>query len=107
MNNRGITYLSGADEFFGANYGAAEVYTLSRAGYREDCPNAAKLFSQIRFTVAMENELMAKLADGADANEAAREWLAAHPDAIAPWLDGVTTLDGQPGLAAVTAALGG
>ena len=47
------------------------------------------------------------LDDGADAQDAAREWLAANPDAAAPWLDGVTTLDGQPGLEAVRSAVAG
>ena len=72
------------------------------------CPNAARLFSQLVFDVSMENQLMgAILDDGADAQDAAREWLAANPDAMGPWLDGVTTLDGQPGLDAVQAAVAG
>lgn len=107
MNNIGITYLSGADEFFGPNFGGAEVFTLARTGYREECPNAAKLFSQLRFTIEMENELMAALAEGTDANKAARDWLAKNPAVLEPWLAGVTTLDGQPGLEAVKAEIDG
>ena len=106
MNQMGITYLSGADEFFGPNYGGAEVYTLARAGYAAECPNAAKLFSQMQFTVEMENEMMAALAEGTDANKAAKAWLAKNPAVLEPWLAGVTTLDGQPGLAAVKAKIG-
>ncbi len=45
------------------------------------------------------------LNDGTDPREAAKAWLAAHPDAVAPWLDGVTTKDGGDAAAAVTAAL--
>lgn len=106
MNNMGITYLSGADEFFGPNYGGAEVYTLARTGYATECPNAAKLFSQLHFTVEMENEMMAALAEGTDPNKAAKAWLAKNPAVLEPWLAGVTTLDGQPGLAAVKAKIG-
>ncbi|WP_427023897.1 choline ABC transporter substrate-binding protein [Aureimonas ureilytica] len=106
MNNMGITYLSGADEFFGPNYGGAEVYTLARTGYASECPNAAKLFSQMHFTVEMENEMMAALAEGTDPNKAAKAWLAKNPAVLEPWLAGVTTLDGQPGLAAVKAKIG-
>ncbi len=106
MNNMGITYLSGADEFFGPNYGGAEVYTLARAGYAGECPNVAKLFSQMHFTVEMENEMMAALAEGTDPQKAAKSWLAEHPAVLEPWLAGVTTLDGQPGLAAVKAKIG-
>jgi glycine betaine/proline transport system substrate-binding protein len=40
------------------------------------------------------------------ANEAATEWLKANPDALTPWLEGVTTFDGGDALAAVKAALG-
>ena len=107
MNNMGITYLSGADEFFGKNYGAAEVFTLSRTGYAQECPNAAKFFSQLRFDVSMENEIMAALADGTDAKKAAKDWLAKNPATVEPWLASVTTLDGQPGLAAVKAEIEG
>ncbi|WP_019996781.1 choline ABC transporter substrate-binding protein [Aureimonas ureilytica] len=106
MNNMGITYLSGADEFFGPNYGGAEVYTLARTGYASECPNAAKLFSQMHFTVEMENEMMAALAEGTDPNKAAKAWLAKNPAVLEPWLAGITTLDGQPGLAAVKAKIG-
>jgi len=53
MNNMGLTYLSGADQFFGPNYGGAEVFTLARAGYAGECPNVAKLFEQVKFTVPM------------------------------------------------------
>lgn len=101
-----ITYLSGGDEIFGPNYGGAEVYTLARTGWPEECPNAARLFKQLTFTVDAENEMMnAILNEDQSPDEAATAWLKANPDAIGPWLDGVTTLDGQPGLEAVQAKL--
>ncbi|SCY84633.1 choline ABC transporter substrate-binding protein [Paracoccus tibetensis] len=103
-----ITYLSGGDAQFGPDFGGATVHTLARSAWTESCPNAARLFSQLVFDVPMENQLMGKiLDDGADAQEAAREWLAENPQAMEPWLDGVTTLDGQPGLEAVQAAVAG
>lgn len=102
-----ITYLSGGDAQFGADYGGATVHTLARDEWVEACPNAARLFSQMVFTVPMENTLMGHiLNDGMSGPEAADEWLSANPDAVGPWLDGVTTLDGQPGLDAVKAAIG-
>nr|WP_111299729.1 choline ABC transporter substrate-binding protein [Paracoccus saliphilus] len=103
-----ITYLSGGDAQFGPDYGGATVHTLARAEWAETCPNAARLFSQLVFDVPMENQLMGKiLDDGMSAEDAARNWIAANPQAIEPWLDGVTTLDGQPGLAAVQSAVKG
>ena len=101
-----MTYLSGGDEFFGPNYGGATVSTNTRAGYVTECPNTGKLLQNLVFTLPMENEIMgAILNDGTDPREAAKTWLAAHPDVIGPWLDGVTTKDGGDAKAAVEAAL--
>lgn len=108
MNTKlNIEYLTGGDDYFGPNYGGAEVYTLSRTGWAEQCPNAANFFKQLTFTVDMENELMDKiLNDGTEGKAAAKTWLKAHPDALDKWLDGVTTFKGEPGAAAVKAKLG-
>lgn len=108
MNTKlNIEYLAGGDDYFGPNYGGAEVYTLSRTGWAEQCPNAANFFKQLTFTVDMENELMDKiLNDGTEGKAAAKTWLKAHPDALDKWLDGVTTFKGEPGVAAVKAKLG-
>ncbi|WP_221931946.1 choline ABC transporter substrate-binding protein [Paracoccus sp. M683] len=101
-----ITYLSGGDEQFGPDFGGATVHTLARKDWAAACPNAAKLLAQMVFTIDMENQLMGKiLDDGESGEDAARDWLAANPDVMTPWLDGVTTLDGQPGLDALKAAI--
>ncbi|MFD1744715.1 choline ABC transporter substrate-binding protein [Rhizobium helianthi] len=101
-----ITYLSGGDAYFGANYGGAEVYTLARTGWSEKCPNAATVFRNMRFNIDMENELMGSILDGQDPKAAAKAWLKANPKTIEPWLSGATTLDGKPALPAVQSALG-
>ncbi|MDO1580749.1 choline ABC transporter substrate-binding protein [Rhizobium oryzicola] len=101
-----ITYLSGGDAYFGPNYGGAEVYTLARSGWPAKCPNAAALFKSMRFEIGMENELMGKILGGDDPKAAAKAWLKANPKTIEPWLAGVTTLDGKPGLPTVKTALG-
>ncbi len=107
MNERfKIAYLSGGDAYFGANYGGAEVYTLARTGWSAQCPNAAKLFHNLTFNIGMENSLMGSILGGESAKDAATAWLKAHPDALTPWLSGVTTIDGKPGLKAVKAAIG-
>jgi glycine betaine/proline transport system substrate-binding protein len=101
-----MAYLSGGDEVFGPNFGGATVFTNVRQGYLTECPNAGKLASNLKFTLQMENEIMgAILNDGKDAKIAAKEWLKAHPEAVGPWLEGVTTFDGGDANAAVTAAL--
>ncbi|MBT0778022.1 choline ABC transporter substrate-binding protein [Paracoccus sp. pheM1] len=101
-----ITYLSGGDEEFGPDYGGATVHTLARKEWAAACPNAARLFGQLVFSVEMENLLMGKILDeGMDPTQAAKGWIAENPDAVAAWLDGVTTLDGKPGAEAVMASV--
>jgi glycine betaine/proline transport system substrate-binding protein len=102
-----LEYLSGGDEYFGPNFGAAEVFTNVRAGYLQECPNAGKLVQNLKFTVETENEIMASILDkGMSGDDAAAAWLKANPGALDAWLAGVTTLDGQDGLAAVKSSLG-
>ncbi|MGG7643845.1 choline ABC transporter substrate-binding protein [Rhodovulum sp. YNF3179] len=105
--NYDITYLTGGDDWFGPNLGGATVYTNTRAGYVEDCPNVGQFLQNLEFTLAMENEIMgAILNDGEDPQDAARAWISANPDALDAWLDGVQTAGGEDGLAAVRAELG-
>lgn len=102
-----LTYLEGGDDYFGPNYGGATVYTNVRAGYAKDCPNVGRLLGNLAFTLPMEGAVMGSiLDDGEEPNAAASAWLKANPAVLDGWLDGVTTLDGQPGLAAVKAHLG-
>ena len=105
MNSKyDMKYLSGGDDTFGPDYGGATVFTNTRAGYIGECPNVGKLITNLKFTLPMENEVMGKiLFDKEEAPKAAEDWLKAHPDAWTAWLDGVTTIDGKPGLDAVKA----
>jgi glycine betaine/proline transport system substrate-binding protein len=101
-----LAYLSGGDAYFGPNYGGATVYTVTKRDLSNNCPNLARLLSQLAFTVDMENQIMGMIQDeGADGKAAAVKYLKAHPDLLAGWLAGVTTRDGQDGLTAVRAAL--
>lgn len=101
-----IIYLSGGDEEFGPDYGGATVHTLARKEWVAACPNAARLFKQLVFDVETENTLMGNiLDDGVSAEEAAAAWIAANAETVDKWLDGVTTLDGQPGADAVKASV--
>jgi len=106
--NFDITYLSGGDDWFGPDYGGAEVYTNTPAGWVDECPNVGQFLKNLEFSLAMENEIMgAILDDGVEPRDAATAWLAANPEVLGPWLEGVTTIDGGDAMAAVTAALNG
>ncbi|MEJ2042094.1 MAG: choline ABC transporter substrate-binding protein [Reinekea sp.] len=104
--NIDMAYLSGGDEYFGPNYGGANVFTNVRKGYVDECPNVGQLLTNLQFTLPMENEIMgAILDDGQDPQAAANTWLKNHPEILNGWLDGVETIDGKPGLAAVKSYL--
>ena len=101
-----MTYLAGGDDFFGPDFGGAVVDTNVRKGYDTNCPNVGKFLKNLSFSLPMENEIMGKILDGGEEPAAAaKEWLAAHPDVVTPWLDGVTTKDGGDATAAVASAL--
>jgi len=101
-----LVYLSGGDDTFGAHYGGATIYTDVRAGYAAACPNVARLLAQLRFTPEIESRVMGLLLDEhLDPASAATQFLKSHEALLPGWLEGVTTLEGAPGLKAVHASL--
>ena len=103
-SNYEMAYLTGGEEWFGD---VGTVHTVTRAGLSEECPNVGTFLTNLKFTLDMENEIMsAILDDGEDADDAAEAWLTEHPEVLESWLQGVTTVDGEDGLAAVRAELG-
>ncbi|TDO06226.1 MULTISPECIES: choline ABC transporter substrate-binding protein [Halomonas] len=104
--NFDIAYLLGADDYFGPDLGGATVYTNTRGGYVEECPNVGRLLENLEFTLEMENQLMAEIMDkGTDPRDAARAYLQANPEVLEVWLEGVETRNGKPALPAVKRAL--
>ncbi len=64
MNTRyKLTYLSGGDTYFGPNYGSATVNTVTRKDFSAQCPNTARLFSQLKFNVDLENRIIKRVLD--------------------------------------------
>jgi glycine betaine/proline transport system substrate-binding protein len=104
--NFDLTYLEGGDDWFGPNLGGATVYTNTRAGLSEECPNLGAFLQNLSFTLAMENEIMsAILDDGEDPRDAALAWMQDNPDTVMSWVEGIETADGGDGAAAVEAML--
>jgi len=101
-----IKYLEGGDDVFGPNLGGATIYTNTRAGYMSQCPNAGVLIKNLKFSLPLENVVMGYiLFDSMEAQKAAEKWLKANPKVWEPWLQGVTSFDGKPGLDAVKKSL--
>jgi glycine betaine/proline transport system substrate-binding protein len=103
MNMRfDLRYLTGGDAVFGPNFGGANVYTNTRAGYSNECPNIGRLLRNLKFTPRGESQVMAAMLDQHESPEAAATaWLRANPRVLASWLAGVYTIDGRPALDAV------
>jgi glycine betaine/proline transport system substrate-binding protein len=105
-SNFELAYLDGGDDFFGPNLGGANVHTNVRNSYTTECKNVGKLLTNLTFTLAMENEVMAAILDqGKKPNVAAKNWIKSNPAILDAWLEGVNTLDGKPALAAASVLL--
>lgn len=97
-----VRYLTGGDDVFGPNFGAAIVSTLARRGYVEQCPNLGRLLQNLEFSVDIENTWMDQiLTDKVRTADLAVQWLASKPPELNQWLAGVQTFDGRPALQAV------
>jgi glycine betaine/proline transport system substrate-binding protein len=97
-----MEYLDGGDDFFGPNYGGANVYTNVRSNYLNECQNVGQLLQNLEFSLEMENELMeAILNQNVKPSKAALKWLQANPEQVKSWLKGVKTLSGRDAVEAV------
>lgn len=107
MNTRfKMKFLTGGDDYFGPDFGDATVYTSTRKGYTDECPNVGQLLKNLSFTLDMENHIMGSiLYDKMEPEAAAKAWLKQNPQVLDGWLAGVTTWDGQPGLEQVKAQM--
>ena len=102
--NFALKYLTGGEDFFGSE---GVVNTVTRKGFVAECPNVGVLLKNLKFNLAMENEIMGKILDGGvEADKATAAYLKANPKVVDAWLTGVTTKDGAPGLPAVKTKLG-
>lgn len=94
--NFDIAYLGGDTEYFGADFGASTVETIVRQGFEQDCPKAAQLLKNLKFSLAMENSLMADIQDNfIDPKSAAWKWMKANPEKIEYWLEGIKPINNK------------
>jgi glycine betaine/proline transport system substrate-binding protein len=102
MGTMKIDYLGGMEA---SGFGGAKVFTNTRKGYSAECPNVGAFLKNVKFDMAMENVMMEGILKGGAPADVAKEWLKANPDAVLPWLQGVTAFDGSDATAAYKAAL--
>ncbi|MGZ9665939.1 choline ABC transporter substrate-binding protein [Pseudomonas sp. GNP014] len=103
--NMKITYLTGSEDAYGPNEGAATVSTVTSPDYAERCPNVYRLLENLTFSAAQESQLMVPIMARKTPQEVAKNWLREHPEDLQRWLAGVSSFDGKEGVAAVQASL--
>ncbi|WP_371232097.1 choline ABC transporter substrate-binding protein [Pseudomonas sp. QE6] len=98
-----MKYLTGGEKYFGST---GSVFTVTRNGYSEQCPNSGKLLANLSFDLPMENAIMAEVLEKNAKNpDAVKAWIKANPQRLDQWLAGVKTRDGGDAMAAVKARL--
>ncbi len=81
---------------------ASHVDTAARAGLEKDSPNLARFFKQFVIQPEWQSEwIMGYTYEENPPEDVAHDWIAKNLDKVKPWLDGVQTLNGEDGLAAV------
>ncbi|WP_251977905.1 ABC transporter substrate-binding protein [Salinicola avicenniae] len=98
--------LDDPEAVYGPDNGASDVRTIVNKAFADANPNLRQLLDQFVLTADEQSAFI----DGysrqeRDADEVAREWLQNHPERVATFLEGITTRDGEPGLAAVESSL--
>lgn len=82
------------------------VATVVRSDLAELDPNVAHFFKQFVVGSEIQSEWVdAYSRDKRAADEVASEWINEHQSTVAEWLNGVTTRDGAPAMAAVRAQM--
>ncbi|MFK7697896.1 glycine betaine ABC transporter substrate-binding protein [Pseudomonas caspiana] len=90
-----LTYLTGSDGMMGADEGKATVWTVVRGDYAQQCPNAARLLSNLKFNSAQEAKMMGRILNREDPMKVARDFLDSNPGLVKEWLAGVTQYNGN------------
>jgi glycine betaine/proline transport system substrate-binding protein len=88
--------------------GAGQVRSLIRSELETADPNLVRFVSQISVDTATASDFIRAVdKDGKPAETVAQEWMQAHPDRIEAWLQGVTSVDGEPAAQVVLSKAGG
>ena len=103
-----MAYLGGPelDKYFGKGGGYGSVRTIVNSQFAKKCPNATKFAANLKFTLELENSLMALVGEQKkDPNKVVVAYLQSNPAILDQWLKGVTTKDGGDAMQAVKKAL--
>lgn len=77
-------------------YGEGEkIHTIARNGLAEDHPSAYKVLDQFHWSADDMEDVMVKVSEGEDPEEAAAAWVEANAEQVAEWTNGAEKVDGD------------
>ncbi|TCP28805.1 glycine betaine/proline transport system substrate-binding protein [Scopulibacillus darangshiensis] len=77
-------------------YGDAEaIHTVTRKGFKQDNPGAAKILDQFHWSQDDMGKVMLATADGKKPEEAAKEWVKKNQDKVKEWTKGAKKGNGK------------
>lgn len=101
-----VKYLTDTQDMWGPEGGRSDVRTLVSTAFSESNPNATRLIDQLSFTADDQSAMIRGFSyEEREPEEVALEWLRDNPAEVEAFLEGVTTLDGEPAWPAVQQAL--
>ncbi len=102
-----LVYLTGGEDYFGPDLGGAEIFINVRRGYLRECENVGVFLTNLKFSLAMMNEVMGGILQGdKEPREVAVAWMKSNPSAVDKWLAGVRTFDDKDARTAFRNSMG-
>ncbi|MBG9772117.1 ABC transporter permease/substrate binding protein [Brevibacillus laterosporus] len=81
-----LKYLDDPKNSFGED---EQIHTIVRLGLQEDLPDAYQFLRQFKWTPDDMAQVMVRIQEGIEPDDAANEWISAHPDIVEKWLAGI------------------
>lgn len=84
-------------DVYGKDNGKSDIRTIVRRDFSEANPNLTRLLDQVVFSADQQSRFIDEFSQQEkDPEDVAESWIAAHPERIEAFLDGVTMRDGKP-----------
>ncbi|AIG28129.1 ABC transporter permease subunit [Brevibacillus laterosporus] len=81
-----LKYLDDPQKSFGED---EQIHTIVRLGLQEDLPDAYQFLRQFKWTPEDMAQVMVRIQEGVEPDDAAKEWVDAHPEIVEKWLAGI------------------
>lgn len=81
-----LKYLDDPKKSFGED---EQIHTIVRLGLQEDLPDAYQFLRQFKWTPEDMAQVMVRIQEGVEPDDAAKEWIDAHPETVEKWLAGI------------------